>query len=166
MKVCNRWFSGVVGVCVWSAAAAAQPMGPPHGHMMRGGGPGGMMGEGPSIMLPLVLKHANLTPEQTDQVHKIMETDHDGLRTLFKQLQAANDELANKLFAAGSVQAADLVPSVQRITQLRQQLMEQGLKTALAIRAVLKPDQLAKVAQLKARVDNARAEMRSILEEP
>lgn len=140
-------------------------MGPPHPRM-RGGGPGGMMGEGPSIMLPLVLKHADLTPEQTDQVHKIMDADHDSLRALFKQLQAANDELANKLFAAGSVQAADLTPQVQRITQLRQQLMEQGLKTALAIRAVLKPDQLAKVAQLKARMDAAQAEMRSILEGP
>ena len=165
MKIRNLALSAVVGMCVWSGAAA-QPMGPSHPPMLRGGGPGGMMGEGPSIMLPLVLKHADLTAEQTDQVHKIMQENHGTLRTLFKQLQAANEDLASKLFAAGSVQATDLAPQVQRITQLRQQLMDQGIKTALAIRAVLKPEQLAKVAQLKSRIDKAQAEMRSIFEEP
>jgi len=166
MKISNRLCGAVVAMAVWSAAAVAQPMGAPHPRLMRGGGPGGLMGDGPSMMLPLVLKHADLTPEQTDQVHKIIEADHDSLRNLFKQLQAANDELANKLFATGSVQAADLAPQVQSIMKLRQQLMEQGLKTALAIRAVLKPEQLAKVAQLRAQVNKAQTEMRSILEGP
>ena len=154
-------FTGLAAVCLWAAAAAAQPMGPPH--MMRGHGPG-MMGEGPGLMVPLVLKHAGLTPEQTDQVHKIMEADHDALRTLSDQLQTANNQLADKLFAPGKIQAADLTPQVQRIMQLRQQLMEQGLKTALAIRAVLKPEQLTKVAQLKDRIEKLQTEMHSIFE--
>ncbi len=42
--------------------------------------------------------------------------------------------------------------------------MEQGLKTALAIRAVLTPEQLAKVAQLRGRMEKLQAEMRSVLE--
>ncbi len=162
----NLVLSAVAALGIWSAGASAQPMGAPPARMMRGGGASGMMGDGPSMMLPLVLRHADLTPEQTDQVHKIMQANHGTLRTLFKQLQAANEDLANKLFAAGSVQAPDLAPQVQHITQLRQQLMDQGIKTALAIRAVLKPEQLAKVAQLKARLDKAQAEMRSIFEEP
>jgi len=36
----------------------------------------------------------------------------------------------------------------------------------LEIRAVLTPEQLAKVEQLKSRIDKAQAELRSIFEEP
>lgn len=162
--------AGLVLASLWSATLQAQPTGsPPIGPppmMMKGmGGPHMMFGgDGPSAMLPLVLRHANLTPDQQTQVHKIMEAEHQSLQALFKQLQTANDQLADKLFAPGAVQAADLTPQVQQITQLRQQLMEQGLKTALAIRAVLTPDQLAKVSQLKTRMEKLQAEMRSIFE--
>ena len=149
---------------LWTATLHAQPMGPPM--MMKGmGGPGMMFGgDGPGMMLPLVLRHANLTADQQAQVHAIMDAQHQNLQALFKQLQAANNQLADKLFAPGAVQATDLAPQVQQITQLRQQLMEQGLKTALAIRAILTPDQLAKVSQLKARMEKLQAEMRSIAE--
>ena len=135
----------------------AQPMGgPPMGGMMHG--------DSPAIMLRMVLKQANLTPEQQEQVRKIMETDHQSLRALFAQLQAANNQLSDKLFAPGAVQAADLAPQVQKIAQLRQQLMEQGVKTALAVRAVLTPQQLAKVAELKNRFQKLQGEMRGLLE--
>ncbi len=138
---------------------AAEPLGPP---FMMGGGH--MFGDSGAMMLPLVLKHANLTPEQTAQVHKIMDSDRATLRALRKQLDVANGQLADKLFAPGPVQAADLTPQVQQISQLRQQLMEQGVKTALSIRAVLTPAQLAQVSQLKDRMQKLRAEMRSIFE--
>jgi Spy/CpxP family protein refolding chaperone len=153
-----------LAVCLLSATLQAQPMGPPM--MMKGmGGPHMMFGgDGPSIMLPLVLRHANLTADQQTQVHKIMDADHQNLRALFKQIETANDHLADKLFTPGVVQAADLTPQVQQITQLRQQLMEQGLKTALAIRAVLTPEQLAKVSQLKDRMEKLQTEMRTVLE--
>ena len=140
-----------------AAPLQAQPAGgPPMGGMMHG--------DSPAMMLRMVLKQANLTSQQQDQVRKIMEADHQSLRALFTQLQAANNQVAEKLFAPGPVQAADLVPLVQKVTQLRQQLMEQGVKTALAIRAVLTPQQLAKAAQVQARLGKLQAEMRSILE--
>ncbi len=116
-------------------------------------------------MLHMILRQADLTPEQQDRVHGIMESDHQTLRTLFQQLQDANDQLADKLFAPGTVQLADLTSQVQQITQLRQQLMEQGIKTALAIRAVLTPQQLARVAQIKSQVEKLQAEMRNLLKD-
>lgn len=154
---------GLLLVSLGSTRLLAQPMGPPP-MMMKGMGHSPMFGDSPAMMLPLVLRHASLTPDQQTQVHKIMEADHENLQALFKQLQAANDQLTNKLFASGSVQASDLTPQVQQIMQLRQQLMEQGIKTALAIRAVLTPEQLAKVSQLKDRMQKLQAEMRSVLE--
>jgi Spy/CpxP family protein refolding chaperone len=146
-----------------TATVQAQPMGPPG---MGGPRMGHMMppGDSPAMLLHLILKQANLTADQRAQVRKIMEADHQSLRTLFTQLQAANKQLADKLLAPGKVQAADLAPQVQQITQLRQQLMEQGVKTALAVRAVLTPEQLAKVAQMKDRVEKLQAEMRSLFE--
>lgn len=155
---------GLLLATLWSAPLQAQPGGPPS--MMMGGGMGHhmMLGDGPAGMLPLVLRHANLTADQQAQVHTIMEADRQSLQALFKQLQTANDQLADKLFAPGAVQATDLTPQVQQVTQLRQQLMEHGLKTALAIRAVLTPEQLAKVSQLKDRMEKLQAEMRSVFE--
>ena len=131
-------------------------MGSPMGRMMRE--------DGPAIMLRMVLKQANLTSDQQNKVHQIMDADHQQLRALFTRLQTANSQLAAKLFAPGTVQSADLAPQVQQITQLRQQLMEQGVKTALAIRAVLTPEQLARVAQVKDRVEKLQNEMRAIFE--
>ena len=146
----------ILGIGVALAGLAAAPLhAQPMGHMMRG--------DSPALMLHMVLKQANLTPDQQNQVRKIMEAEHQNLRALFTQLQAANNQLADKLFAPGTVQAADLTPQVQQIMQLRQQLMEQGVKTALAIRAVLTPEQLAKVAQTKDRIEKLQAEMQSLL---
>ena len=135
----------------------AQPMGgPPMGRMGHG--------DSPAMMLHMVLKRADLTPDQQNQVRKIMDDDHQQLRALFAKLQAANNQLADKLFGPGTVTAADVAPQVQQVTQLRQQLMEQGVKTALAVRAVLTPDQLAKVRQMKDRIDQLQTEMRTLLE--
>ena len=131
---------------------------------MMGHGHAQMFGDSGAMMLPLVLKHAKLSPEQTKQVQTIMDTDRQALRSLFTQLEAANSQLTHKLFAAGTIQAADLTPQVQQISQLRQQLMEQGVKTALSIRAILTPEQLAKVSQLNERIQKLHAEMRSIFQ--
>ena len=161
MKKSSVMLVGLTLMTLWSAVARAQPLGAPP---MMGHGHAQMFGDSGAMMLPLVLKHAKLTPEQTKQVQTIMDTDRQALRTLFTQLEAANSQLTNKLFAAGTIQAADLTPQVQQISQLRQQLMEQGVKTALSIRAILTPEQLAKVSQLNERIQKLHAEMRSIFQ--
>ncbi len=128
---------------------------------MMGDGPG-MMGDGPGMMLPLLLRGADLTPEQKTQVHHIMDTHRATFGTLFGQLRTAQGEVANKLFTSGELTAKDL----EDLTlQPREQLLQEGLKTALEVRGVLTPEQLAKAAQRKARLQALHAEMRSLLEE-
>ncbi len=122
-----------------------------------------MFGGTGAMMMPLVLKHANLTPEQSQHVQTIMQKDRETLRTLFSQLEDANEQLTNKLFAPGQIQESDLGPEVQRIMALRRQVMEQGIETALAIRAVLTPEQVTKVSQLKDRIQSLHTEMRNIV---
>ena len=160
---------GVAAICFGSARAEPPDKmmpGPPPGgsRFMIGPSEGhGMMGEGGGFMLPLVLHRANLTPEQHDKVRKILESDRQDLQKLFSALGKANDELSKKLFAPGDVALADLKPQIDEVAGLRRQLMEQGIKTALAIRKVLTPEQLAKVAELKQRMDKLHAEMRELM---
>jgi len=131
---------------------------------MMGDGPG-MMGAGPGMMLPLLLRGANLTPEQKTQVHHIMDTHRATFQTLFGQLRTAQGEVTNKLFAPGEIKAEDLTSQVQQVTQLWGQLLQEGLKTALEVRGVLTPEQLTKAAQRRDRLQALHAEMRSLLEE-
>ena len=86
-------------------------------------------------------------------------------REIAGQLREAHKELADKIFAPETVQEADLAPQVQRVAQLRQQLMQAGLKVALEVRGVLTPEQLAQASQLKDRMRSLRTEMRGLFGE-
>jgi Spy/CpxP family protein refolding chaperone len=154
-------FLALVVLSLWTAPVSAQPhrmMGPP--------GPGGMMmGDGPGMMFPLMLKKLELTTDQDAQVQNIMAAHRDTFKTLFTQLEATHEEMASKFFAPGALSAADLTAQTQGVSQLREQLMNEGLKVALEIRGVLTPDQLAKAAQLKDQMQALHAQMRSFFEE-
>jgi Spy/CpxP family protein refolding chaperone len=140
------------------------PGGPP-----PGGPPGPppmmMFGtEGPGPLLPLILHQAKLTAEQHEKVKKILDADREQLRSLFAQLDRANQQLSSKLFASQDVKLDDLMPEIDRTSALRRQLMEQGVKTTLAVRAVLTPEQLTRVTEVKQKMDKLQAEMRQLME--
>ncbi len=137
--------------------------GPPP--MMMRGMPGGMPGGGdaPGMVIPLMLRGTNLTPDQRDQVKALMSANHDQLRTLFKQLESANDALASRLVGPGPVDAAALKPDVERVAQARQQLMDHGLTIALGLRAILTPEQLAAVTAKRAKLEDLQRQMRELM---
>src|SRR5207245_6714273 len=81
-------------------------------------------------------------------------------RALIGQLRQAQRELADRLFAPGNLQEADLGPQLQRIASLREQLVQENAKIALEVRAILTPEQLARAAQVKARMRQRHDEMR------
>ncbi len=155
----------------WAGAAAAQPPGPPPGlppggpfRIMIGDGPMGG-GDGPGSVLPMMLHASNMTPEQEQQVRAIMTADRSRLRSLFGQIDQANDALAAKLVGSAPVDAASLAPEVERIAALRGELLKQGLQSALAIRAVLTPEQLERAAKKRARMITLQKEMRELMDE-
>jgi Spy/CpxP family protein refolding chaperone len=149
----------VVAVGWWAAMAEGHPR-----WGMRGMSPG-MMGDGGSMLLPLVLKGVDLTPEQETRVQEIMAAHRPTLQTLFQQMRETHEELSAKLFTPGDVQEADLTPYLQRTAQLREQLMQEGLKVALEVRSVLTAEQLAKAAALKSRMKALHSEWRSLFKE-
>lgn len=157
MKASRLTWIGIVALSLWTATVYGNPR---HGMGMMG--PGHMMGEGPGMMLPLVLKGIDLTEAQEKQVRTIMQAHRATLRTLFGELKVAQELMVDKLLTPGEVRAEDLTSQSQRVAQLREQLMQEGLKVALEVRGILTPEQLAKAAEIKERMRSLHTEMRDL----
>lgn len=145
--------------------SAARAQAPPH----RPGPyePGMRWGMGrPDGELSLMIRAGNLTADQQAKVRAILSAHRAATRPLIDQLRQAQQELGAKLLAPGQVQAGDLQPQLERISRLRDQLAQDSLQAALEVRAVLTPEQLARVAQTKERLSLLREEMRQLLQPP
>ena len=123
-------------------------------------GHGGMMGMGP---LPIFLRAANLTADQQAQVKKIMEDNRIALHGQFQQMHTAREQMAAKLFSTGPMTAADLSTQSQQIAQAQQQMLQNELKVALQVRAILTPAQLQKVAQFHQQFESLHQQMRALM---
>ena len=115
------------------------------------------------MMLPLLLRGANLTNDQKAQVKQIMANHRATFQSLFTQLRAAQDQMSNKLLSPGVVRDSDLAPQTQQIAQLRNQLADEGLRVVLEIRNLLTADQLAKVSQLKTQMQSLNNQMKNLM---
>jgi Spy/CpxP family protein refolding chaperone len=169
----RRWIGVITlaGACALAplrlAAQATSGGSPPPGPKAFFHGHGGfgppMMGDRPAFLLPMLLHGLSLSDAQRTQIRQIMLSDRSSFASLFQQLHQAEDALNDQILAPGTKQASDLAPQIQEITQLRQQLLQQGVQSMLQIRAVLTPDQLNELAQKKQRLTALRAEMRSLM---
>lgn len=153
----------IAGVLVLVALSAAPALAQGPGHESSSMRWSGGRGDGE---LWLMIRAANLTPEQQTRVRAILSAHRATARPLIEQLRQAQQELGGKLLAPGPVQAADLQPQLQRIGQLRDQLAQDSAGAALEVRAVLTPEQLARVAQVKDRLRQLREEMRQLMQSP
>jgi len=160
MRKSHLAWVGIVALSLWAATVYGQTR---HGMGMMG--PGHLMGDAPGMMLPMVLKGVDLTAEQEKHVHDIMKAHRATFRTLFRELQGTQKDVADKLFAPGDVQAGDLTAQMQRLAKLREQLMEEGLKVAIEVRGVLTPEQLTKAAEIKDRMRALHTEMRQLFKD-
>ena|SRR5450432_3395931 len=144
----------LAAVALGTLSASARAQGGPQGH-------GEWMGElGP---LKMLLRSANLTTEQQAQVQQLMQSNRSQVQPLEKQLRALREQMANKLLGSGSVTAADFITLQDQVAQLRAQVSDQTLKTALKIRAVLSNDQLAHMNQVSQRLQTMHQEMETLV---
>ena len=143
----------VVLASAWAPAGAQ-----PGAYML---GPGAGRGDG-AMILPLLLRGANLTPEQDAKVRELLAARRAASQALVAQLREAQEELADKLFAPGTVKEADLQPQLQKIAQLREQLMLESAKVALEVRSLLTSEQLGRAAQVKDRMRQLQSELRQL----
>ncbi|HEU4439258.1 MAG TPA: periplasmic heavy metal sensor [Methylomirabilota bacterium] len=141
-----------------TAPAAAQAPGPPAGHEPGMHRPMGRT-DGD---LWLLIRSANLTPEQQTKVREILSAHRSTARPLIEQLRQAQQELGAKLLAPGAVQSGDIEPLLLRIGQLRDNLALDSAQAVLEVRAVLTPEQIARAAQTRERLRQLRDEMRQL----
>ena len=147
----------LVAATLWSIPAYAQSR--PGFHGPRGG----MPADGAGMMLPMLLRGANLTADQKVQVQQIMANHRATFQNLFGQLRAAQEQISNKLLSPGVVRETDLASQTQQISYLRSQLADEGLRVVLEIRNLLTSEQLAKASQLKAQMQSLHNQMRSLM---
>jgi len=110
---------------------------------------GGVQSSSPGTMLRLLLKGIGLTPEQKSQVKDILVNHRGKLESLFQELQVANAALTNMLLDPNDIGVADVAPVAERVSQIREQLLREGITVVLQVRQVLTPEQRAKAAQLR-----------------
>ena len=157
----------VTMVMILMLTAAAGLAGPAAGQGMGADmGRGGPWGRDGSMALPFLIRSANLSAEQETKVRGILSSHRTATRNALEQLRRAQDELADKLLAAGPIQNADLQPQLQQIGQLREQLLQDSAQIALEVRAVLTSDQLARAGQVKARMKQLQSEMHLLFDRP
>jgi Spy/CpxP family protein refolding chaperone len=130
-------------------------------------GPGGFgghwgHGHGDRLGLELFLRQLNLSEAQRGQIKSIMSQQRESAAPLDKQLKSEKATLSGMFFAPGALQASDLGPEVQKLAALQQQLLEQRIQTAVAIRNVLNGGQLAQAAQLKGQIESLHEQMHNL----
>jgi Spy/CpxP family protein refolding chaperone len=128
----------------WTPRVAAQDLGGLESLIT-----GDAQSSSPGTMLRLLLKGIGLTPEQNVQVKDILVTHRGKLESLFQELQIANAALTNTLLGPGEIGVADVAPVAERVSHIREQLLNEGLIVVLEVRQVLTLEQRAKAAQLR-----------------
>jgi Spy/CpxP family protein refolding chaperone len=165
----SKFSRGIVPVVMAIALVAAVAhvassnsggMGGPMGHRGFHGMRGGMDVLG--VPLPLLLRTANLTDAQKQQIHTIFENRRTARKAEYQQLKAAKEAIAAKFTSTGAVAASDLSVPVTTMTQIHDQMMNEQIQDAIAIRNVLTPAQLTQISATKAKLDSIHAEMKAL----
>src|SRR5206468_6944586 len=121
------------------------------------GGPGGHRGGGGGFGWP-VLRAVGLSDDQKAHIRQIYAAHRPQLQALGQQIHAARQQLGDKLYGATPPSTADLAS----INQLRDQMAQERLAIALAIRNGLTPAQLPKAAQIRQQMQQLRQQMRDL----
>jgi Spy/CpxP family protein refolding chaperone len=126
------------------------------------GGPGGPGAGGPPPIIVL-LRSANLSSDQQNQIHTIMHTSHQQIGPLFEQLHSIDEQISAKLLGTASVTATDFSALEQQKSQIQQQIDENFINTAIQVRGVLSPAQLATAASTNQQIQSLHQQIEKLL---
>jgi Spy/CpxP family protein refolding chaperone len=120
------------------------------------------MGGGDSHFM-MLLRSANLTPQQHAQVRQILKSEKQQMNSFYAGFHAVHEQLAAKLLAPGAVTAVDLAPLEQKASKYQQQIGRNMIETALAIRNVLTPEQIARLAQVHQQLQSLHEQIHNLM---
>ena len=118
----------------WMAGGWAQPQGLPTRHAP------------PGLRLERLVEELGLDAQTLAQVDAIIDASRDKKRTLRRQLREARKQMRS-LLEAEEPQEAELLEQADRIGGLRTEFRKEQLKTMLRVRALLSPEQRAKLLE-------------------
>ena len=118
----------------WMAGGWAQTPGPPIRHAPHG------------LRLERLVEELGLDAQTLAQVDAIIDASREKKRTLRRQLREARKQMRS-LLEAEEPQEAELLEQTDRIGGLRTELRKEQLKTMLRVRALLSPEQRAKLLE-------------------
>jgi Spy/CpxP family protein refolding chaperone len=127
------------------------------------GGHGGLGGGDGMMPMMMLLRHVNLTADQQTQIHQIMQANWQQSKPLVRQLHSIHEQIANQLLGSGNVTASNFTAMQNQEAQVRQQLEQNMLATALKIRGVLTPDQLSQASTLHSKLESLHQQMQALL---
>jgi Spy/CpxP family protein refolding chaperone len=157
----NKLAAAALGLLV-ALPLIAQP-GAAQGMHGFGHGPMGGMHGGDGSRFLMLLKSANLTPAQESQVHLILNSNRMQMRSLHQQLQSLHEKISDKLLGPGTVTASDLKPLVDKASHIEATLNQSMTDTALSIRNVLTPAQIAKLAEVHTKLNSIHKQIQGIM---
>lgn len=131
--------AGVVAGLLAAGAVQAQGM---HG------GPHGGMGHGYLGFLQGV----TLSDAQQTRMHDIMHASWQQLKPQMQQLRTLREQIGSDLASTAAISTPQLVALQQQAQTLQNQLDQAKLATAMQVRALLTPDQLAQAATVHAQL--------------
>jgi len=136
---------------------AQMPPPMPHGGMGRP--------PAPPVVPPfmLALRSANLTSEQQTKLREILDSTRPESESLLKELHSIHQQIADKLLSSGTVTESDLAPLTRRAGQLEEKMQQQSIATALKIRAILTPEQLAKMSTFNQRMSSIHSQIEALM---
>jgi Spy/CpxP family protein refolding chaperone len=85
------------------------------------------------------------------------------MEALHAQLQSVHEQFAAKLLGQGGVTAADLKPLVQEATRAEAALTQNMADTAVAVRNVLTPEQVKKLADVHRKLHSLHNQIRGLM---
>jgi len=132
-----------------------------HGHGGMGHHMDAMAGGDSHFMM--LLKSANLTPAQHAQVRQILKGEREQMKSVYDGFHAVHEKIAERLLTPGAVTAADLAPLEQKAIRYQQQIDRNMIETALAIRNVLTPEQVSRLAQVHQQLQSLHQQIRKLM---
>lgn len=117
------------------------------------------------LMSPRLLNSLNLTPDQVTRIEAAKNAFRQAQRAYLNELRGLRKEVADKLFGRNPVSEADVAAQITKIADLREKILHEGFRIALDVRSVLRPDQLAKAAQIRQQLQEIQDEVRGLFNE-
>ena len=108
-----------------------------------------VIGDGPGVLIPLVLQAADLDDEQRTEAVQLVEAEGAAIRERLKQIARLDVELSRLMFATNRQPTqAQLSPIIKRMVTLRQEIVDREVAILMRVRGSLKPEQRAAVTAM------------------